>query len=97
MKVLYKFRMNDARVRSTPMATHLKLYKKQSRQTGEDKDDMAKVPYALAVGSLMYAMVCTRPNIAHAVGARAKPQGGQSRQLPLLTFLIFVYISEIFG
>ena len=29
---------------------------------------MSKVPYALAVGSLMYAMVCTRPDIAHAVG-----------------------------
>ena len=29
---------------------------------------MSKVPYALVVGSLMYAMVCTRSNIAHAVG-----------------------------
>ena len=29
---------------------------------------MSRVPYSLAVGSLMYAMVCTRPYIAHAVG-----------------------------
>ena len=29
---------------------------------------MSKVPYASAIGSLMYAMVCTRPDIAHAVG-----------------------------
>ncbi|XP_075085139.1 secreted RxLR effector protein 161-like [Nicotiana tabacum] len=29
---------------------------------------MSKVPYASVVGSLMYAMVCTRPDIAHAVG-----------------------------
>src|SRR6187200_353775 len=29
---------------------------------------MAKVPYASAVGSLMNAMVCTRPDIAQAVG-----------------------------
>ena len=30
--------------------------------------EMSKVPYASAIGSLIYAMVCTRPNIAHAVG-----------------------------
>ena len=29
---------------------------------------MSKVPYASAIGSLMYAMVYTRPDIAHAVG-----------------------------
>ena len=29
---------------------------------------MSRVPYASAVGSLMYAMVCTRPDITHAVG-----------------------------
>jgi hypothetical protein len=29
---------------------------------------MSRVPYSLAVGSLMYAMVCTRPTIAHVVG-----------------------------
>ena len=31
-------------------------------------DYMSKVPSASAVGSLMYAMVCTRHDIAHAVG-----------------------------
>ena len=29
---------------------------------------MSRVPYASAVGSLMYVMVCTRPDIAQAVG-----------------------------
>ena len=29
---------------------------------------MSKVPYASAIDSLMYAMVCTGPDIAHAVG-----------------------------
>ncbi|GKB70445.1 hypothetical protein Tco_0931857 [Tanacetum coccineum] len=32
---------------------------------------MANVPYSFVVGSLMYAMVCTRPDIAHAVGLTA--------------------------
>ena len=33
---------------------------------------MCKVPYASTVGSLMYAMVYTRPDIAHAVGVVSK-------------------------
>ena len=37
-------------------------------KTQEDMDYMSKVPYASAVGSLMYAMVCTRPDISHVVG-----------------------------
>ena len=28
---------------------------------------MSKVPYVSTIGSLMYAMLCTRPDIAHAV------------------------------
>ncbi|KAL0702549.1 hypothetical protein Bca4012_058671 [Brassica carinata] len=28
---------------------------------------MSRVPYAIAVGSLMYAMVCTIPDLAHVV------------------------------
>ena len=41
---------------------------KQCAISEQDKEEMKKVPYASVVGSLMYAMVCTRPDIAHAVG-----------------------------
>ncbi|KAJ4716959.1 Retrovirus-related Pol polyprotein from transposon TNT 1-94 [Melia azedarach] len=67
-KVLERFNMSNAKVVSTPLATHFRLSTKQSLTTDKEKKDMEKVPYASAVGSLMYAMVCTRPDIAHAVG-----------------------------
>nr|GFC88484.1 retrovirus-related Pol polyprotein from transposon TNT 1-94 [Tanacetum cinerariifolium] len=37
---------------------------------GSEKErmKMSRVPYALAAGSLMFAMIYTRPDIAHAVG-----------------------------
>ena len=33
---------------------------------------MLKIPYSTAIGSLMYAMVCTRLNISHVVGVVSK-------------------------
>ena len=35
---------------------------------------MKNIPYALAVGNLMYAQVCTRPNIAFSVGVLGRYQ-----------------------
>ncbi len=67
-KVLKRFNMHNAKPVSTPFASHFKLNKEMCPKTQEDVDYMSKVPYASAVGSLMYAMVCTRPDIAHAVG-----------------------------
>ena len=67
-KVLDRFRMHDAKLVGTPLVGHFKLSKEKCPQTQQEVDYMSKVPYALAFGSLMYAMVCTRPHIAHAVG-----------------------------
>jgi ATP-binding cassette subfamily B (MDR/TAP) protein 1 len=67
-KVLERFRVQDAKPRITPLGTHLKLSKAQAPKTQEERDYMATVPYSSTVGSLMYVMVCTRPDIAHAVG-----------------------------
>ena len=48
-------------------AGHLKLTREMCPKTKEE-DKMFKVPYASAVGSLMYAMVYTKPDIVHVVG-----------------------------
>ncbi|KAE8674962.1 hypothetical protein F3Y22_tig00111708pilonHSYRG00377 [Hibiscus syriacus] len=68
-KVLQCFGMNEnTKHVSIPLASHLKLSFQLSPKTNEERVYMAKVPYANAVGSLMYAMVCTRPDISQAVG-----------------------------
>ena len=60
--------MQNAKLVSTPLARHFKLSKHMCPETQEEIDYMSKIPYSSAVGSLMYAMVCTRPDIVHAVG-----------------------------
>ena len=62
-----RLRVNDAKPGTTPLKNHFKLSKKQSPKTTEEREHMSLVPSASADGSLMYAMVCTRPDIAHVV------------------------------
>ncbi|TYJ96629.1 gag/pol protein [Cucumis melo var. makuwa] len=42
--------------------------RQQYPKTLQEVEEMRQIPYRLAVGSLMYAMLCTRPNICYAVG-----------------------------
>ena len=55
------YRSNDAKLVSTHIASHFKLSSSQCPSTDEDFEYMSRVPYSSAVGSLMYAMVCSRP------------------------------------
>lgn len=59
--------MKKAKEVSTSLGQHLKLSASQAPSNEEDTEYMAKVPYANAVGSIMYAMLFSRPDIAHAV------------------------------
>ena len=51
-----------------PFVHGVHLSKEHSPKTPQEEEDMRRVPYASAVGSLMYAMLCTRPDICYAVG-----------------------------
>ena len=48
------------------------LYVEQCPKTQEEEKDMSHVTYASVVSSLMYAMVCTRPDIAYAVAVLSR-------------------------
>ena len=67
--VLKRFGMENSKPVATPMQTGTKLSKSMSPVTKEEIDEMENVPYQSAIGSLMYAMLGTRPDIAYAVGA----------------------------
>jgi len=55
-----------------PIPVGASLYAEQCPKTQEEEEDMSHVPYASVVGSLMYAMVCTRLDIVDAVGVLSR-------------------------
>jgi len=64
--------MQDSKSVKVPIPVGVRLSAEQCPKTQEEEEDMSRVPYASAVGSLVYAMVCTRPDIAHAVGVLSR-------------------------
>lgn len=67
-KVLERFKMQNAKSIDTPVEKGHYLSLDSCPRNEKERKEMARVPYASAVGSLMYAMMCTRPDICFAVG-----------------------------
>ncbi|GJR70298.1 retrovirus-related pol polyprotein from transposon TNT 1-94 [Tanacetum coccineum] len=66
-KILNNFRIDNKKSVQMPLGVHFKLSLKDCPIRDCDVERMSKVPYANVVGSLMYLMVCTRPDIAYEV------------------------------
>ncbi|GJW52464.1 retrotransposon protein, putative, ty1-copia subclass [Tanacetum coccineum] len=65
-KILKRYKMDNSKRGHIPMQERLDLNKSQGAQTPKEVNRMKNVPYASAVGSIMYAVRCTRPDVAFA-------------------------------
>ncbi|KAJ9542825.1 hypothetical protein OSB04_029331 [Centaurea solstitialis] len=66
-KIPKKFRMDESKKGFIPMQHGIVLSKTQCPVSSQDQDKMKSVPYASAIGSIMYAMLCTRPDVAYSM------------------------------
>ena len=73
-KVLAQFSMQNSKKGQLPTRHGIILSKKQCPTTPQEEEDMRWVPYASAVGNLIYAMLCTRPDICYAIGIVSRYQ-----------------------
>ena len=64
---LRKFKLEDVKATRTPLDPGCALSRQMNAETEEDRRLTVKQPYRELVGSLMYLMVCTRPDIAYSV------------------------------
>ena len=67
-KILKRFGMHDCKPGDAPVAKGYKFSLSQCPKNNFEIQEMQQIPYALAIGSLMYAQVCMRPDIAYIVG-----------------------------
>ena len=68
IKVSRDIVMENAKPLSKPLSMHIKLSKDEYPKSYDEKEFMNKILYQFAIGSLMYAMITTRSNIAFAIG-----------------------------
>ncbi|KAI3684762.1 hypothetical protein L6452_33988 [Arctium lappa] len=98
-KILKRFNLDGAKTSSTPLPKHIKITNEDCPKDDKGKAEMSKVPYASAVGSLMYAMVCTRPDLAHCVGvvSRFLANPGRSHWTTVKTAFRYLKGTETHG
>ena len=80
LKMLSKLSMENAKPASIPLGGHYKLSADKCPSNEQEEEDMAKVPYSNAVGSIMYTMICTKPDWAHAISSLSRYMENRGRE-----------------
>ena len=73
-KVLNRFSMKNSKRRFLSLRYGIHLFKKMCPNIPEVIQCMSKIPYASAIGSLMYTMLYTHPDIALPVSVTSRYQ-----------------------
>nr|GEV14929.1 retrotransposon protein, putative, Ty1-copia subclass [Tanacetum cinerariifolium] len=73
-KFLKTFKMKNSNKGNLPLHHGIKISKDLCLKTDEELDKMSRVPYALAIGSIMYAMTCIRPDVSFALSMVSRHQ-----------------------
>ncbi|KAK8560059.1 hypothetical protein V6N12_012862 [Hibiscus sabdariffa] len=56
--------MEESKRGFLPMSHGVSLLKEMCPSTPQERERMSRIPYASAFGSIMYAMICTRPDVS---------------------------------
>ena len=79
-KILARFSMENSKNGTLPFRHGVHLSKEQSPKTLKQKERMSRIPFASVVGSLMYAMLCTRSDICYVVGIVSRYQSNPGEE-----------------
>ena len=69
-----KFHLENSKKGFLPLSHGISLSKAQGPKNSEERNYMDRVLYASAIGSIMYAILCTRPDVSYALSATSRYQ-----------------------
>jgi hypothetical protein len=73
-KILNRFYMQDSIKGFLSMSHDITLCKEQCHSKPDEQERMRVIPYASAIGSIMYVVLCTRPDVSYALSATSRYQ-----------------------
>jgi hypothetical protein len=79
-KVLNRFSMQNSKKWFLPMNHDAQFSKTQCPLTTYEQSIMSKVSYASAIGSIMYAMLCTRPDVSYGLSVTSRYQANSGME-----------------
>ena len=56
------------------------LSKSMCPKTQEERDNMSRIPYASAIGLIMYSMLCTRPDVSFSLSIASRFQANYGEE-----------------
>ena len=72
-KMLKRFSMEQSKRGYIPMSSGITPSKSMCPKTQDERTRMSMMtPYVSAIGSIMYAMLCTRPDVSYALSVTSK-------------------------
>ena len=76
--LLKRFNMDNFKKDYLSIGHGITLFKKDCPTTSEEREHISKISYVLVVGSIMYAMIYTRPDMAHSLEVVSRYQSDPS-------------------
>ena len=79
-KVLKWFSIEESKKGFLPMSHGMQLSKDMCLKIHEERVHMDRIMYTSAIGSIMYAMLCTRPDVSHVLSITSRYQANPSEK-----------------
>jgi hypothetical protein len=93
-KILKRFSMQDSKRGFLPLSHGIWLSKSRCPSTRDERERMNRIPYASAIGSIICAMLSTRPDMSYALSVTRRYQSDHGESHCTAVKNILMYLKE---